>query len=326
VHCASYRPSRLAHTKFSSSTSVISRCSYFLFGGFRKAESLAAWNAFPTLSWPVWSYSLSPSTTSITSDPVEHYPATTAFYKPFISGYLYFAGIYRIIPLGFPRPLFHSFDLHRQTHPFPRCCCSSKQIPFYSSTIKSRNYWKSSLMSPRWTPFLALLALMSGASSEESPPAGSTAATLDQDFYNYIFIVLSSLIVVLAIWRIGIESVKYVRTLTCLDNERQLYFVKPSAVFASFKKHIIYAPIFRKRHSKEFKLSAAVNVGTVPTRLQLLFITSYFGTNVAFCVVGIDWSQPITTVALDLRNRSGIIAVVNLVSHPLCSIARRSLC
>jgi hypothetical protein len=174
--------------------------------------------------------------------------------------------------------------------------------------------------------FAALLALMTKATSAQQGPPTTAAAqaaaalqakadALNIDFYDYVFVVLSSLIVALAIWRIGIESVKYVRTLACLNNERQLYFVKPSAAFASFKKHLLYAPIFRKRHNREFQLSAAVNVGTLPTRFQLLFIVAYLGMNVAYCVVGIDWSQPLTTVATELRDRAGILAVTNLVSH-----------
>lgn len=152
------------------------------------------------------------------------------------------------------------------------------------------------------------------AAAQAAAALEANADVLNKDFYDYVFIVLSSLVVGLAIWRLSIEAVKYVRKLTCLNNERQLYFVKPSPSFASFKKHILYAPIFRKRHNREFQLSAAVNVGTLPTRMQLLFVVAYLGTNVAYCVVGIDWSQPLVTVAKELRNRAGILAVANLVS------------
>jgi hypothetical protein len=142
-----------------------------------------------------------------------------------------------------------------------------------------------------------------------------SASALNQDFYDYIFIVCASLIVAMIIWRVSVELVKYVRTLTCLNNETQRYFAIPSRTFASFKKNLLYAPVFRKRHNREFQLSAALNVGTLPTRLQLLFITGYFGTNVAFCVVSIHWDQAFTTVARELRNRTGILAVVNMVSQ-----------
>jgi len=143
--------------------------------------------------------------------------------------------------------------------------------------------------------------------------AAKNAAVLNQDFYNYIFIILASLIVALTLWRVGMESVKYVRTLTSLNNDTQKYFALPSKTWASFKKHMLYAPVFSKRHNREIQLSSAINVGTLPTRFQLLFLLSYFGTNVIFCVYSIQWDQPLATAAKQLRNRTGILAVVNMV-------------
>jgi len=183
------------------------------------------------------------------------------------------------------------------------------------------------LFSTRFTAILAMIRMVSAqAPPTATGPAGATgnalrakAAIFNQDFFNYIFIIIASLIAALTIWRVGIESVKYVRTLTCLNNDTQRYFASPSKTFASFKKNLIYAPIFSKRHNREFQLSAAMNVGTLPTRLQFLFLMSYFGTNVAFCVVSITWNQPLSTVTGQLRNRTGILAVVNMVSNPLTS-------
>ena len=181
------------------------------------------------------------------------------------------------------------------------------------------------------TTFLGMLAIAKTASSQAptTTGAGATAAkalqqkaaVLNQNFYDYIFIICASLVVAMVVWRVGIESVKYVRTLTCLNNDTQRYFATPSKTYATLKKDLIYAPIFRKRHNREFQLSAAINVGTLPTRLQLLFLSAYFGTNVAFCVVSIDWSQTFTTVAKELRNRTGILAVVNMVSQDSVSVS-----
>jgi hypothetical protein len=185
---------------------------------------------------------------------------------------------------------------------------------------------------------MAVLAIAKMASAQAAPAQTGAAATaaaaaakalqvkaamFNQDFYNYIFIICGSLVAALLVWRVGMESVKYIRTLTCLNNDTQRYFTVPSERFASFKKHVLYAPIFRKRHNREFQLSAALNVGTLPTRLQLLFLMSYFGTNVAFCVVSIDWSQKFTTAAHELRNRTGILAVVNMVSLSCLLLASR---
>lgn len=153
------------------------------------------------------------------------------------------------------------------------------------------------------------------AAKAAAATAQKNAAILNQDFYNYIFIVLASLIAALTIWRVGMESVKYVRQLTCLNNDTQIYFTRPSERFAAVKKHILYAPVFNKRHNREFQLSSAINVGTLPTRFQLFFLVGYFATNVAFCVVGITWGAAAATAAGQLRNRTGILAVVNMVSH-----------
>ncbi|TVY51271.1 Ferric/cupric reductase transmembrane component 1, partial [Lachnellula cervina] len=125
-----------------------------------------------------------------------------------------------------------------------------------------------------------------------------------------------------ALWRVGIESVKYVRTLTCLNNDTQKYFAAPSKRWASFKKHLLYAPVFSKRHNREIQLSSAMNVGTLPTRFQLMFLLSYFGTNVLFCVYSIDWALPAASSAKELRNRTGILAVVNMI--PLFIMAARN--
>ncbi|RAL60812.1 hypothetical protein DID88_009916 [Monilinia fructigena] len=148
------------------------------------------------------------------------------------------------------------------------------------------------------------------------------AKMLNQDFYNYLFIVLSSLIVSMVIWRVGFETAKYVRTMASLNNDTQKYFATPSSGFAKFKKHVLYAPIFGKRHNREIQMGRAINVGTLPTRLQFVFLLAYFSTNVAFCVVSINWDQSYATVAQEIRNRTGILAVVNMI--PLFIMAARN--
>jgi hypothetical protein len=173
------------------------------------------------------------------------------------------------------------------------------------------------------TRLLAVLAVAKMISAANTTTAALTPAQIlnakakvyTQDFYNYIFIVLASLIAALIVWRVFIETTKHIRTLACLNNDTQRYFTKPAESWASFKKHLLYAPVFSKRHNREIQLSPAINVGTLPTRFQLMFLIGYFGTNVAFCIVSIDWNQPRVTAAKQLRNRTGVLAVVNMVSH-----------
>ncbi|KAF7934255.1 uncharacterized protein EAE97_008615 [Botrytis byssoidea] len=190
--------------------------------------------------------------------------------------------------------------------------------------------------------FVAVLALVEIVAGEAPSGSSSTTATtpaaqaaaaaakalkvkaamFNQDFYDYIFIVLAALIGGMIIWRVVMESVKYIRTMASLNNETQRYFAIPSSGFAKFKKHVLYAPVLSKRHNREIQMGRAINVGTLPTRFQLAFLLAYFATNIAFCVVSITWDQSYATVAQQLRNRTGILAVVNMI--PLFIMAARN--
>ncbi|KAK3692804.1 ferric reductase like transmembrane component-domain-containing protein [Podospora appendiculata] len=139
---------------------------------------------------------------------------------------------------------------------------------------------------------------------------------------NYLYVVLGSISVALIAWRIFTVLTRYIRTVSCLNNDRQTYFATASAKVSWFKKNVQYSPILGKRHNREFQLSSAVNVGTLPTRLQLVFLAGYFATNIAFCVMTIDFSQPFAAVSSLVRNRTGILATVNMV--PLFLMAGRN--
>jgi hypothetical protein len=159
--------------------------------------------------------------------------------------------------------------------------------------------------------------------------AGSAGATssLDPEVVNemlshYLLLVLGSISAALLVWRLGTVLVKYVRTVSCLNNETQRYFAKADGKLSFFKRNILYSPIFRKRHNREFQLSPAVNVGTLPTRMQLVFLAGYFATNIAFCVLTIDFSGSLSQVASLVRNRTGYLAVVNMI--PLFLMAGRN--
>lgn len=168
----------------------------------------------------------------------------------------------------------------------------------------------------------ALATMPSSTSTAAVQSLSTNTDNANQVFYNYLFIVCASLVAIMAVWRVVLESVKYVRTLTCLNNPTQRYFSRPSETFASFKEKLLYAPIFRKRHNREFQLSTAVNIGTLPTRFQLLFLISYFGTNITLFIASIHWDQDFATVSGEFRNRSGILAVVNMV--PLFIMSTRN--
>jgi hypothetical protein len=148
-----------------------------------------------------------------------------------------------------------------------------------------------------------------GQAGDYDPNAESAALS------NYLLVTCAAISAALIAWRLSNVVVKYVRTITCLRNDTQRYFAMPSEKTAFFKRYILYSPIFRKRHNREFQLSSAITVGTLPTRLQLLFLVGYVVTNVAFCVIDIPFAASFSVAAAQLRNRTGSLAVVNMVCH-----------
>ncbi|KAI2630464.1 ferric reductase like transmembrane component-domain-containing protein [Xylaria nigripes] len=139
---------------------------------------------------------------------------------------------------------------------------------------------------------------------------------------NYLLFITAIVSAIVIVWRLTITITKYVRTVVSLNNERQAYFARPSHKFSWIKKQILYAPMITKRHNREFQLSSALNVGTLPSRFHMLFLLSYFATNVAFAVLHIPFMDSTADGLKQLRNRSGTLATVNMI--PLFILAGRN--
>ncbi|ERS99683.1 uncharacterized protein SPSK_08899 [Sporothrix schenckii 1099-18] len=139
---------------------------------------------------------------------------------------------------------------------------------------------------------------------------------------KYLLLIVGSVAAAMFVYRATYALLRHVRTVTSLQNETQRYYARPHAKTSWLKRNLVYAPIFHKRHNREIQLSSAVNIGTLPTRLQLAFIVAYFCTNVAFCLIDIQLHSNFATAAAQLRNRSGVLAVVNMV--PLFLLAGRN--
>jgi hypothetical protein len=161
-----------------------------------------------------------------------------------------------------------------------------------------------------------------GASAQLAVEEMASAEVYNDRIDRWLFVVLAAIVAALLVYRLVLMLVRYVRTLTCLNNNTQRYFAKPNEVFGIVKEHLLNAPLFRTRHNREFRLSAALSVGTLPTRFQTLFLASYLGVNVTFCVVSIHWSASKKEVLSEFRNRTGILAVTNLI--PLFIMAGRN--
>ena len=141
----------------------------------------------------------------------------------------------------------------------------------------------------------------------------TTAELLSSKSASSLNYVAVALILSALLYRAIIGVVRYIRTLACLNSDRQLLFLKPSQVLAFVKKQVMDAPLFRKRHTGELRLSSAVSGGDLPTRLEFMLIAGTLGANIALSVVHIHWSQGEKVVLAELRNRTGMLALANLL-------------
>jgi DMSO/TMAO reductase YedYZ heme-binding membrane subunit len=107
------------------------------------------------------------------------------------------------------------------------------------------------------------------------------------------------------------------------NKKQQTFWAREqSSWWSNIKKHVLYAPLGKKRHNRELQLSSVINVGTLPSRLQGILVFLYFGSQVAYCVF-LDYKvNHKAALIAELRGRSGTLAVLNMV--PLFLLAGRN--
>lgn len=158
------------------------------------------------------------------------------------------------------------------------------------------------------------------AGAEKGP---TDAQKNNVDIQHYLTRIWYAFVAAFALYHIIFHFVRYIRTIACLNNETQRFFATPTTIFANFRRHLLNAPLFRQRHHREFKVSSAINVGTLPSRLQTFMLLGYFATNVGFCFWRIDYhNSDYATIASTLRNRAGVMSVMNCI--PLFLLAGRN--
>ena len=159
------------------------------------------------------------------------------------------------------------------------------------------------------------------AAPPETPAALAAEQVNNIRYGVYIMIVLGASLFALGTYRVVIHSVRYIRTLTCLNNDTQRYFKNPSLAFCGIKEHLLYAPLFRRQHRQPVGLGS-FSLGILPSRFQTLFLTAVIAMNVVLCVRGIEWHGPTLIKLHHFRNRTGTLAVVNMI--PLVVMAGRN--
>ncbi|GIC91682.1 ferric reductase family protein [Aspergillus udagawae] len=139
----------------------------------------------------------------------------------------------------------------------------------------------------------------------------------------YWSVIIGALVVFCGrIAQISHAYLRHITSLTASQRQQKFWSVEESRLWANIKKHILYAPLGRKRHNREIQLSSAINVGTLPSRFHSILILLYVASQVAYCCF-LDYAvNEKAALVAELRGRSGVLAILNMV--PLFLLAGRN--
>lgn len=138
---------------------------------------------------------------------------------------------------------------------------------------------------------------------------------------NYLFVntlvicffVLCGCCLLFRLYTLAHSYFRQVLTAGAAADRHAIFSANRTSIWPWFKRYVLYAPLWNKRHNKEIQLSSAVSIGTLPSRFHTILLSIYVITNIAYCFV-LDYSQEnrAATIA-ELRGRSGALAAINLI-------------
>ncbi|KAJ5692798.1 hypothetical protein N7462_002221 [Penicillium macrosclerotiorum] len=174
-------------------------------------------------------------------------------------------------------------------------------------------------------PFLLALSLAGLSSAQELEKrhgGNSIYEAINDDLARYSLLAFGCAAAAYYVWSLAFRFSGHLRRLASFTDNKQRYFVPSHDTFCWLKEHIIYAPLFRTRHNREFQVSSAINMGTLPSRFHGLLVAAVVAMNVALCTVTTPYGSEEDTLAGIVRNRTGTMATVNLI--PLVLLGGRN--
>lgn len=183
---------------------------------------------------------------------------------------------------------------------------------------------------------MAYMATAVSAQQQAASGGGGTAAggkstqatdaqylnNLQDKYTHFMLVAMAASVALYFVWKSMLRLTSHIRRLHGLGNDNQRYFTRDDFRMAWLKRNIVDAPLFRVRHNREFQLSRAVNMGTLPSRFQAICLAGLIAMNVVLCVLHIPFSGDIKSYGKILRNRTGTLATANLI--PLVILAGRN--
>lgn len=171
---------------------------------------------------------------------------------------------------------------------------------------------------------LTVAANTTMAANTTASDSGAISALDNLNMMKYIAWTWGAVVAALMVFRWTVRLLNHIRRIANLNtgtvDGQQRYFSIPNDAYAAFKRYILYAPLLKKRHNREFRLSSAVNVGTLPGRLQSFFLLGYAALNIVFTIWNINYFDD-AWYEVAVR-RTGILSVLNMI--PLFLLAGRN--
>jgi hypothetical protein len=124
------------------------------------------------------------------------------------------------------------------------------------------------------------------------------------------------------IWQLFFRYYNHLRQLSTFGHDNQRYFETPTnEILAWLKEHLIYAPLFKVRHNREFRVWKNIHMGTLPSRFHSLLILGMLALNFGLCLVNVPYQNRDST-AKAIRKSTGTVATANFI--PLVLMAGRN--
>lgn len=149
---------------------------------------------------------------------------------------------------------------------------------------------------------------------------------------NYIWVdtflyMLVGIAVVLLGLRVANMWWRHNRHLSTMGNPtRQAYWAtNRTSWWPWLNRHVLVAPLWKKKHNAQFQISSAIDNGTLPGRWHTIMLVVYVALNAAWCLAlpykVLDHKQTIAA----LRGRTGTLAALNLIPTILFALRNNPL-
>lgn len=148
---------------------------------------------------------------------------------------------------------------------------------------------------------------------------------LDQTVVKYLWISIVaalSAVLILRLWQLSSAHIRHIYCLHANADQQRYWTFDKTWWWPWLKKEVIYAPLGSKRHNREIQLSSAVNYGTLPGRIHTIMLALYVITNIIYCMILPYGKVSRAQIVAELRGRSGMLAVVNMI--PMIVLAGRN--